>query len=190
LKFSTWLKFHTPLIVFFQFDGFGGSAGTAIKFNYNNKEIVSAGYSVFIGHFYTEYSIYQNRNYKKVQKANNHLYTGLRYINTTIGAELSRKEIKFEINPKKLELLFGINANYIFKKWKFNLKTDIGGFTSKSNVFSYKIQLLAYYTLGKSTAVRFGWTDLDLKHDDIFQNNRLIIHTHLSEPNLGIAFDF
>lgn len=129
------------------------------------------------------YSVFQKKDYKKEAKANLYIYTGLRYINSTVKAKLNRQEIN-------LEILLGINANVIFKNWRINVKSDIGGFIASSKVFSYKIQLLAYYNIGKSTSVRFGWTDLDLKHDDIFQNERLIIHTHLSGPNLGIAFDF
>ncbi len=191
LKFFYMSKFsYAPNRFLFQLDGFGGSAGTAIKFNYNNKEIVSTSYNIFIGHFYVGYSVFQKLDYSKEQKTNIYLYTGLRYINSTIKANLERNEFEFEVNPKKSEMLLGINAVFIFTNWEFNINGDVGGFTSKSNVFSYKIQLLAYYYLGKSTSIRFGWTDMDLKHDNLFKNERLLIHTHLSGPNLGIAFDF
>lgn len=191
LKFFYMSKFsYTPKKFLFQLDGFGGSAGTAIKFNYNNKEIISTSYNIFIGHFYVGYSVFQKLDLSEEQKTDIYLYTGLRYMTSTIKANLERTELKFEVNPEKLEILLGINANFIFTNWKFNIKGDIGGFTSKSNVFSYKIQILAYYYLGKSTSIRFGWTDMDLKHDNLFKNERLLIHTHLSGPNLGIAFDF
>ena len=89
---------YTPNRFLFQLDGFGGSAGTSIKFNYNNKEIVNTGYDVFVGHFYVGYSIYQKKDYKKEQKKNIYLYIGLRYINSTVKADLNRGEINFEIN--------------------------------------------------------------------------------------------
>ena len=181
---------YKPNRFLFQFDGFGGTAGTSINFNYNNKEVVSGAYNIFLGHFYAGYSVFQKKDYKKEERTDIYIYTGLRYTISTIKADLNNREINFEINPKKLEILLGIKANFFIKNWRFNVKGDIGGFIESSNVFSYKIQLLVYYYFGKSISLRFGWTDMDLKHDGIFQNERLIIHTHLSGPNLGIAFDF
>ena len=174
----------------FQIDGFGGSAGNGISFNYNNKEIVSATYGFIILHFYAGWSIFQKIDYKARKKTNIYLYSGLQYVTTKVYAELNRREIKFEISPYWVEVLFGINAQYTFKDWKFDVKGDISGLTQKSMLFSYKIQLLVYYSLSNSISLRFGWTDLYLKHDSIFLNERLIIDAHLSGPNLGIAFAF
>lgn len=191
LKFFYMSKIsYRPNRFLFQFDAFGGTAGSSVKFNYNNKEIVSGAYNLFLGHFYAGYSLFQKKDYEKEERTDIYIYTGLRSTISSMKADLNNKEIEFEINPTKLEVLLGINANFIFKKWRLNFKGDIGGFIESSKVISYKIQLLIYYYFGRSTSLRFGWTDLDLKHDGIFQNERLIINTHLSGPNLGIAFDF
>jgi hypothetical protein len=71
-----------------------------------------------------------------------------------------------------------------------NIKGDLGTYTLHSSTFSYKIQFSAYYKVGSSISLRFGWTDLDLKHNSLFNGEQLIISTHLSGPNFGVAFYF
>ena len=71
LKFFYMTKIsYTPNRFLFQIDGFGGSAGSAISFNYNNKEIVSATYGFIILHFYAGWSIFQKIDYKARKKTN------------------------------------------------------------------------------------------------------------------------
>ena len=107
-----------------------------------------------------------------------------------LSTNLNRMNRKIELSPGWTHILFGLKFMYDLKNWRFNVKADLGGFSSGFPNFSYKIQLLAYYKFNEKIAMRFGWTDMDIKFDDIYANDRLIINTHLSGPNAGISLSF
>lgn len=179
-----------PGRLFLQIDFLGGNMGDGVDFVYNKQEIIAAEYRLFIAHFYAGWSIYQNINYDKQTKTNIYPYVGFRYVATEFMFDYHRSERNFNKKFNWPELFVGIKTDFVISDWKIELKGDIGGFIENAQIFSYKLQALGYYSLSNTVALRFGWTIMDLKHDSIKFGERLIVNTHLSGPNLGLAFYF
>lgn len=174
----------------FQLDFFGGDVGGRVNFRYNNTEIVQSKFHIFIAHMYAGYSVYNKTSKASNININVSPYLGFRYIETEFASDLNRTENFFSLNPGWYELILGGKLDYQIDDFRFVLDANFGGFIFEKNTISYKLQVLGYYAFSDVVAMRFGWTDMDINHDSDFKGERLIVKTHLSGPNLGVAFYF
>lgn len=184
--FLTCVKYENKRFLV-QLDGFSGTVGESIKFNYNNKEIVQANFQTINTRLFAGYRIYQYNSPNKKFIYKLYGYVGVRAHYQKISSDLNGVINKLDVNPVWVEPIIGVKNQFIFKRWLFVLQGDYGGLLVNSK-YSNQIQVLAYYRTGRVTSLKFGWNHLDLNHRSEFRGENLKIDITLSGPNIGLAF--
>ncbi len=172
-----------------QFDGLTGSVGNSTKFNYNNQEIVKATFRTTNMRLFGGYKIIQTESKNNKFRYELFGYIGARMYIQHIYSELNGLVNKLDIHPLWAEPIIGVQNQFTFERWLIVLQADYGGFfvdTRYSTVYSG----FAYYRMGKSASLKFGWNHLYLNHTGSILNETFHVKVTLSGPSVGITFHF
>jgi len=172
-----------------QVDGIGGSVGTSVVFNYNNKELVQTSINLDLARAYAGYEIFEKRTDSGKVRMQLYGIAGARFYIFKIHSSLNDPINNLDVNPVWVDPMIGLQFQLDLKNWQFIVGSDLGGFNI-NNRLSYTNQLTAYYRISRLISVRAGWFDIDIKHRSTILDKELRWQTHLSGPNLGIGFHF
>ena len=172
-----------------QADGIGGSLGSSISFNYNDKELVQTSINLSMSRLWVGYEIFEKRTKSQKVRMQLYGYLGTRLYLLKIHSSLNDPINNLNLNPAWLEPIVGLQFQIDLEKWQFIFGSDVGGFYAKNSI-SFANHMIVYYRISKLISVRGGWNDVDIKHKSEILNQDFKWNTHLSGPSLGIGFHF
>lgn len=170
-------------------DAITGSVGESVKFSYNNTQIVKANFRTtnfrLIGgyKFVNTISKDQNVQYELIG------YAGIRTYFQKVSSDLVGTANNLDINPIRIEPVFGIQNQLTLKRWFFVIQGDYGGYFSEAKN-SFQITTFAYFRSSRLTSLKLGWNHLYLDHSGDFQAQDYSINATFSGPSAGIVFHF
>jgi hypothetical protein len=161
--------------------------GQNIKFNYNNKNIVSSQFRSINSRLAIGYLIFNYTSANKKFRYSLHGLTGLRWHYLEAKSDLTGTETKLDLNHGWVEPLLGIKNTFTFNRWEFIAQGDIGGFYLNRKASSM-LNFSANYRSGKSTSIKFGWNIFNLNYKRTVLNEPLKINVNMQGPVAGIVF--
>ena len=173
----------------FQFDAISGSIGNAVKFNYNDKEIVSVAFRTTNLRLYGGYQIVNADSKNRRFRYELYGYLGVRAYFQRIYSSLGGGALELDIRPTRIEPIIGLQNQFTFKRWFIVLQGDYGGLFV-DNKYSYQVSTYAYFRTGRLTSLKLGWNHLVLNHKGIILNEDYKIDVTFSGPAIGLAFHF
>ena len=170
-------------------DGFGGSVSNSVKFNYNNKEIVSLKFQTVNTRLYLGYKVLSVDGSNQRFRYKLYPYLGVRSHINDIFSDLDRIDKRLDVDILYFEPLIGVQNVFTWKRWLLLVRGDYGGiFTGSSS--TVVVQLSSTYLIGRFFSIRFGWSHMETKKKGTLRNEDYDIKLTLSGPNLGIGFHF
>jgi hypothetical protein len=173
--------------LFLKLDNYSGNVGQNIKFNYNNKNIVSSQFRSINSRLTLGYRIINYTSANKKFRYTLHGLTGMRWHYLEAKSALTGTDVKLDLNHGWVEPLLGIKNTFTFNRWEFIAQGDIGGFYFNRRASS-QLNFSANYRSGKSTSIKFGWNILNLNYNRTVLNEPLKININLQGPAAGIVF--
>jgi len=178
---------HKKFLV--QMDGITGSVGNSIKFNYNNKLIVSGVYRTSNVRLYGGLKLFEKKSKSKNFRYELFGYAGVRAHFHKVYSAIDGVVNKLDINPVWVEPIIGIVNQFTFKRWFFAFQADYGGFLINSK-YSFQLTSYVYYRAGRVSSIKVGWNHLQLNHLGEIRNLDYKIKATFSGPSLGVVFHF
>jgi len=170
------------------FDAFTVSVSESIKFNYNDKDIVSANIRITLARFYVGYLLYSHNSRSQKSKFNLYGYGGVRFHQADIYSNVFGNKT-LDINPLWAEPIVGTKLGLRLKKWMFTLHADMGGLYINDS-FSYMLNFNTSYRINQLLSIKIGWNDWDVNYKREFNGKDLFLRVHLSGPAASLAFHF
>lgn len=173
----------------FQFDAISGAVGNSVKFQVNNKEIVSADFRTTNLRFLAGFELIDILSSNQKFKYELFGYIGTRVHFHSFSSRINSGETEIRIAPAWWEPVLGIQNQFTFKRWMIVVQGDYGGIFVNEK-YSNQISLFTHYRIGKLNSIKIGWNHLQLNHTGIFLLKDYNIKATFSGPTLGFVFHF
>lgn len=177
LKSKKWL---------FAVDGFHTTLASNLKFQNIDKIGFPGAIDGTIIRGYAGFNVYEKNDIDKRLKVAIYPFAGFRYIDLRIYSENSNI---LDLDPDWVEPIVGIRGGVYYRRWLFEAKADVGGF-SINNHWSRFAGFDASYRFGKIFGLGFGWAFLHFNYDKDFELKHLDLSMNLSGPVLSVEFYF
>lgn len=172
-----------------QLDLITGAVGNSVQFNYNKKEVVSAGLFSLWLRGYAGYKFLELSNLKNTFRYEAFAYGGLRTYFQKLESQLDERSGSIKVNPVLLEPLVGIENQFTWKRFFLNLSADYGGIHSLQKR-SVQLNGFIKYRTGRLTSIKGGWNHLYVRQKDTFLGEDYKAKMTLSGPTVALAFHF
>jgi hypothetical protein len=172
-----------------QVDAFTGHAGKSVKFRYNNRELVSAGFHSTLARLSAGYALYQWTPQSGRARLVLYPYAGGRIHFLSAESDLDNRDRRLDLNHAWGEVLLGLEARFSLRRWLFIVRGDWGNSFSK-NSNSYMLHALAYWRLSGLMSLKVGWADWHLDVERTVRDETMTLDSHFSGPSVGLGFHF
>lgn len=170
----------------FAADGFHTTLASNLKFQNIDKIEFPAAIDGTIVRGYAGFKIYEKNDIDNRLRVTIYPYGGLRYIDLRIYSEDSNI---LDLDPAWAEPILGVRGGVYYKRWLFEAKADIGGF-SINNHWSGFAGFDSSYRFGKFFGLGLGWAFMHFNYDSDFDFKHLDLSMRLSGPVLSVEFYF
>jgi len=164
------------------------AVGESIKFNYNDKDIVSADARFVLARLYTGYSLIEHTSQFHKRRFDLLTYGGVRFHKVDLYSDLLGTRT-LDVTTHWAEPVLGTRTSLALKKWKFILIADIGGLYIENSI-SYMINYNTAYRINRLLSIKFGWTVWDVKSKRDVKGDEPSLDVHLSGPAASLTFHF
>lgn len=172
----------------FHFDFFTGKISESVTFNTSEKDIVDASIQLGLPRAVVAYDIIQpEKKFWIFDELN--FYTGLRYYNVAIDAELNRTGNFHSIKTNWTDILLGTQL-YIptAKKLDIILNGDFGLGSGDKVSFFYNIGL--NYQFNSLISTKLGWNSININKQRMVDSVPFNLQIKLAGPMLSLGFNF
>ena len=170
----------------FAIDGFHTTLASDLKFQNIDKIQFPGSIEGTILRGYAGFKIFEHNNIDKRLKTTIYPYGGFRYFD--LGIQTDNTKI-LDLNPSWTEPVLGLTGEVNYKRWFFEAKADVGGF-SINNHWSGFVGLDASYRFSKLFSLGLGWAYMNFNYDQEFEYKNLRLEMYLSGPIVSIGFNF
>lgn len=170
----------------FAADGFHTTLASNLKFQNIDKLQFPAAIDGTIVRAYAGFKIFEKNNIDDRLRLTIYPYAGFRYMDLRIYSENSNI---LDVDPDWVEPILGLRVMGYYKRWLFEAKADVGGF-SINNHWSGFAGLDAGYRFSKLFGLGLGWAFMNFNYDQEFEYKLIRLDMSLSGPVLNIGFNF
>jgi len=170
----------------FAIDGFHTTLASNLKFQNVDKLEFPGAIDGTILRAYAGFKIFEHKHTDNHLKITIYPYGGLRYINLRI---YSKNSNILDLDPTWLEPIIGVRGGLYYRRWLFEAKVDVGGF-SINNHWSGFTGLDASYRFSKLFGLGLGWAYMHFNYDQEFEFKNLSLAMDLSGPVVSLEFNF
>ncbi|MCK5137941.1 MAG: hypothetical protein KAR19_19295 [Bacteroidales bacterium] len=173
-----------------QWDIYGGQIDNSVKFVFQDGSLIDTKIDAIIPRLFVGYRIFdKDFDNEKAGRINSYLYSGARFFNIGILANLPEPFKPLELKTSWVNPIVGISFSYYQGKFTFTSQADIGLIEAFSNP-TWWFQLHSRYRLRHRVSLSLGWVMQDIRRGTELLSQDFRYKARLTGPMAGFAIHF